>query len=349
MGFFGHNRFSAGLDIGSGFVKHVVIDHSRTEPAIVHVSVGLLQPDAIVEGEVMDPAAVTETIRSVVDGSGAKTKDVVAAVGGHDVIIKNLLLDRMKEADAREVIRWEAEQHVPFDMENVQLDFQILDPESSRPKMQVLLVAAKRELIESRMTLLSDAGLTTVVLDVDAFALCNAFEHNYPGSLGGVVALINVGHDTTNVILLEEGAPILVRDIPLGARRLRASGQHKHSLTANHEVDVPQGDEIDLDPGTLVDDRVDELVVGVERAIAFVQSQNGGQGPGRVFVSGGGACLPGLIQGLANRLGVRTEAANPLLRVGARPEVMEAIALDELAPMLMLPVGLALRGHRGFR
>ena len=176
MGLFGRARVSAGLDIGSGFIKLVVVDHSKAEPEIVQVATSPLVPDAIVEGEVMDPVLVAETVRAVIDSVGIKKANVVAAVGGHDVIVKPIPMDRMSEQDAREVIRWEAEQHVPFDMENVQLDFQILDPEGTGPQMRVLLVAAKRELIENRMSLLSDAGIQPAIIDVDAFAIHNAFE-----------------------------------------------------------------------------------------------------------------------------------------------------------------------------
>ena len=345
MGLFGRNKVTAGLDIGSGFVKLVVIDHSKSEPEIVQVATSPLVPDAIVEGEVMDPVLVAETVRSVVESSGLKAKDVVAAVGGHDVIIKKIPMDRMSAKDAQEVIRWEAEQHVPFDMENVQLDFQILDPEASGAQMQVLLVAAKRELIENRLSLLTDAGLSPAVIDVDAFALHNAFEQNYPDSLKGLVALVNVGHETTNVNLLENGVPILVRDIPFGSRRLRESLQRERGLTADAAEAALQGKDTSIDLRALVEDRVDELAVGVERAAAFILAQSGGEGIGRVFVSGGGACVPGMVQGLSNRLGVRTEVANPLHRVAVRPEVAQAVPLDEFAPMLMLPVGLALRKH----
>ena len=107
--------------------------------------------DVIVEGEIIEPALVADTVRALVESLGATPRSVVTAVGGRDVIIKKIPMDRMKESEAREVIRWEAEQHVPFDMENVQLDFQILDPDGTKPQMAVLLVAAKRELIENRL------------------------------------------------------------------------------------------------------------------------------------------------------------------------------------------------------
>ena len=343
MGLFGRSKLSAGLDIGSGFVKLVVMDHSKAEPEIVHVSTSPMVADAIVEGEIMDPVLVADTVRALVASAGLKTTDVVAAVGGHDVIIKKIQMDRMSENDAREVIRWEAQQHVPFDMESVQLDFQILDPVSNDAQMSVLLVAAKRELIESRIGLLQEAGLNARVIDVDAFALHNAFERSYPAAQSGLVALVNIGHETTNVNLLEDGIPLLVRDVPFGSRRLREALQRERGLSADKAEEVIQGHDTQVDLRSFVVERVDELAVGVERALAFITAHSGNQDIGRVFLSGGASRVPGLADALGERLGVRTEVANPLERVAVRPEVTQSLAIDEVAPMLMLSVGLALR------
>ena len=153
-------------------------------------------------------------------------------MGGRDVIIKKIAMDRMKEAEAREVIRWEAEQHVPFDMDNVELDFQILDPEGEGLQMTVLLVAAKRELVETKLALLADVGLEPQIIDVDAFALHNAFEVNYPEAMRGVVGLVNIGHETTNINILDDGIPVLTRDIPVGTRRFREDMQRERGLSA---------------------------------------------------------------------------------------------------------------------
>jgi type IV pilus assembly protein PilM len=347
MGIFGRNRISAGLDIGSGFIKLVAVDHSKSEPEIVKVAMSPLVQDAIVDGEIMDPLLVTSTIRSVVESAGLKVRDVVAAVGGHDVIIKKIQMDRMSEANAREVIRWEAEQHVPFDMESVQLDFQILDPEGDSPQMSVLLVAAKRELIENRMSLLADAGLSAAIIDVESFALHNAFGRNYPSIDSGMVALVNIGHETTNVNVLDDGVPVLVRDIPFGSRRLREVLQRERGLPAEQAEEVVQGrvggNGQGADLRAFVAERAEELAIGIERAAAVVTAQSGGQGIGRVFLSGGAARVPGVVEAIGNRLGVRTEIANPLERIGVRSEVADSIPLDEVAPMLMLSVGLALR------
>jgi type IV pilus assembly protein PilM len=346
MALFGRTKLTAGLDIGSGFVKLVVIDHSKPEPEITHVAMSPLVSDAIVDGEIMDPQLVADTIRAVVQAAGLKRKQVVAAVGGHDVIIKPIPIDRMSEADAREVIRLDAAQHVPFDLESVQLDFQILDPDGEGADMSVLLVAAKRDLIESRLSLLAEAGLDASTIDVDAFALHNAFERNYPNALRGLVVLVNVGHESTNINLLRDGVPLLVRDLPFGSRRLRETLQREHGLTADDAESVLQGRGNSVDLRTFVADRADELAIGIERAAAYLTAHTGGQQIARVFLCGGGARVPGIVEALGARLGVQTRLANPLERIPYRPEVTQALPLDEIAPMLMLPVGLALRQPR---
>src|SRR5688572_12475947 len=205
MALFGRKKATIGLDVGSGLIKVAVIDHSRGEPELARVVITPLLADAIVEGEVMDPGIVADAIRAAIEAAGIKSRDVVTAVGGRDVIIKKIQIERVKEQQARELMRWEAEQHVPFDMESVELDFQILDPDAEGLEMSVLLVAAKRDLIENKLRILSDAGVTPVAVDVDAFALHNAFEVNYPDAMRGVVGLINIGHEVTNINILDEG------------------------------------------------------------------------------------------------------------------------------------------------
>src|SRR6266851_4347331 len=223
FGFLGGKKTSVGLDIGSGIIKLVVIDHGGSEPELSKVATTEVAADAIVEGEVMDPGLVSEAIRGLFEAAGVKRKSVVTAVG------------------AREVIRWEAEQHVPFDMANVELDFQILDPDAEGLQMNVLLVAAKRELVESRVGLLTEAGLDPSVIDVDAFAIHNAFELNHPDAMQGVVGLVNIGHEVTNVNILEDGIPVLTRDLSVGTRRFREDLQREKGLASDEAEKVIQG------------------------------------------------------------------------------------------------------------
>jgi type IV pilus assembly protein PilM len=344
FGLFGGGKNSVGLDVGSGIIKLVVINHAGNEPEITKVATAEVAADAIVEGEVMDPGMVAEAIRGLFSAAGVKQRSVVTAVGGRDVIVKKIQMDRMKESDAREVIRWEAEQHVPFDMANVELDFQILDPDSEGLQMNVLLVAAKRELIEGRVSLLAEAGLTPGVIDVDAFAIHNAFEVNHSDAMQGIVGLVNIGHEVTNVNILEDGVPVLTRDLSLGTRRFREDLQREKGLSAEESEQVIQGQQQSTDLQGYVDTHGEEIAVGVERAAAFLAtSSRAAGGLSRVYTSGGGSRIPGLNDVLGNRLRVPVEVANPLGGIRVKESVFETVPLDEIAPLLMLSVGLAMR------
>lgn len=341
---FGRKRTTVGLDIGSGLIKLVVIQHGGGEPVLTKVAFTSVVDDAIVEGEVMDPGIVAEAIKGLMSSAGIKPKQVVTAVGGRDVIIKKITMDRMKAAEAREVIRWEAEQHVPFDMENVELDFQILDPDGDGLQMTVLLVAAKRELIETKLSLLADVGLEPAIIDVDAFALHNAFELNYPDAMRGVVGLVNIGHELTNVNILDDGVPVLTRDIQVGTRRFREDMQRERGISAEEADRMLQGSETTAELEPFLETRGEELAVGIERAAAFLQSASrSSTGLSRLYTTGGGARIPGLNRVLADRLRLPVQLANPIERLRVADGVLDMMVVDEVAPLLMLPIGLALR------
>ena len=242
MGFFGRNGTTVGLDIGSGLIKLVQITHGSGGPVLTKVGMTSVVSDAIVEGEVMDPASLPTRSRACWPGRGQDEE------GRHRR--RRPRRDHQEDRDgadegseAREVIRWEAEQHVPFDMDNVELDFQILDPEADGLEMTVLLVAAKRELIEHKLGLLSDAGLEPSIVDVDAFALHNAFELNYPEAMHGVVGLVNIGHEITNINILDDGVPVLTRDIAVGTRRFKEDLQRERGLSAEEADALLRGDD----------------------------------------------------------------------------------------------------------
>ena len=344
MALFGRKRTTVGLDIGSGLIKLVAISHGSGEPVLTKVALTTVVDDAIVEGEVMDTGIVADAIRGLMQSAGIKTKQVVIAVGGRDVIIKKIAMERVKETEARQLIRWEAEQHVPFDMENVELDFQILDPEGEGLQMNVLLVAAKRELVENKMALLSQAGLQPSIIDVDAFALHNAFQLNHPDAMHGVVGLVNLGHETTNINIMEDGVPVLTRDLPLGTRRFREDLQRERGLSAEEADRLLQGFERSEVLEPFLETRGEELAVGIERAAAFLQSASrSAGGVARLYITGGGSRIPGLNRVLADRLRLPVQQANPIERLQVAEDVLSTLNPDEVGPLLMLPIGLALR------
>lgn len=344
MALFGRKKTTVGLDIGSGLIKVAVVDHSKSQPELVRVALTPLLADAIVEGEIMDPGIVADAITSCLAAAGVTTKAVVTAVGGRDVIIKKIQIDRVKEAQARELMRWEAEQHVPFDMESVELDFQILDPDGTDDQMSVLLVAAKRELVEAKVRVLGDAGLTVTSVDVDAFALHNAFELNHPGAMKGIVALVNIGHEVTNINIVEDGVPILTRDLTVGTRRFREDLQRDRGLGADEAAALLQGYDRSEHLDAIFESRGEEIAVGIERAAAFLASSSRSGAPmNAVYVCGGGARVPGLLDVLAGRLRLHVKPASPLANLVVRDGAFESLVTDEVAPLMMLPIGLALR------
>ena len=342
MALFGRKKTTVGLDIGSGLIKIAVIDHGKGVPELVKVAITKLQPDAIVEGEVMDPGIVSDAIRAALDSASVRSKNIVTAVGGRDVIIKKIQTERVKPRQARELMRWEAEQHVP-DVESVELDFQILDGERTSEEMNVLLVAAKRDLVDAKLRILADAGVNPTIVDVDAFALHNAFEVNYPEAMKGFVGLVNIGNEVTNVNIMDNGVPVLTRDLPLGTRRLNEELQRQHGMAARDAEILIRGYDRSPQLDAVLNARVEEIAVGIERAAGFIAASRSNTQLRAVYICGGGSRTPGLAEILGERLRITVEHANPLARLNIRDGALESLTTDEVAPLLMLPIGLALR------
>lgn len=343
MGLFGRRRTSVGLDIGSGYLKLAEIDHSGDGPEVVKVAVGPIPEDSVAEGEIVRPGRVAQSVRLLLDDAGIGTRKVVTALGGHDIFVKQIEMSGVRKSDARELIRKEAERHIPFDVGGVELDFQVLPSRDSAEPTRVLLVAAKKERIEARLALLEAAGVGVDLLDAEAFALANGLCHNYPSVSDGVVALVNIGREATNIIILEDGIPALIRDLPMGLRRfgdlLRQVYATPDELVEEALLGRRQLDGLER----AMDTGADVVAVGIERATAFLGARGTGGGIGRVFVSGGGACLRGVARVLAHRLKVETRVANPFERVPAAAGVRGRRVLAGASPLFFQSIGLALR------
>ena len=191
----------------------------------------------------------------------------------------------------------------------------------------------------------SEAGLTPAAVDVDAFALHNAFEVNYPEAMTGVVALVNIGHEVTNINILDEGVPILTRDITVGTRRFREDLQRERGLSPDDAAALIQGYDRSPHLDAVIEGRGEVVIaVGIERAAAFLASSSRSAGALRaVYLCGGGSRIPGLSDALGTRLRLQVDQANPLTNLRVRDGALESLVTDEVAPLLMLPIGLALR------
>ena len=332
-----------GLDIGAGFGKVAVVDYRGGAPRLAKIAVTSLEDGSVPDGEIVQPDRVAEAIASMFERERIAQRDVVTGVGGRDVICKLIEVDRMDEDEAREVIPWEAEQHVPFDMTNVQMDFVITDPMEDTPRMKVLLAVAKTELIEARISLLRQSGLTPAAISVETFALRNALEANYPDAMEGVTALVDIGAAGTTVNVMDDGVPVLVRDVAFGTREVVRGLQRSGDLSpAAARTLLGNGAAGPMLREVLME-CAGAVAKGIQRAGALVESDDPGLGIARVYLCGGGAAVEGLSAILAEWLGLETRVASAfeLLEVG--PGVADHAELPALAPALMLPVGLALR------
>jgi type IV pilus assembly protein PilM len=342
-------KSTVGLDIGSSLVKVVEIDFARSAPSLKRLGVVPLPPEAIVDGEVMDRLLVLDAIRECVAQAGIRGREVVSAVNGRALIVKKVLMDRMDQEDAREAIFWEAEQHVPFDIDDVSLDFQILDEDVGGNQMQVLLVAAKKEMIHQHADLVRDADLEPRIIDLDSFALQNCYEANYETEAGRVVGLLDVGAEVTNLNIIQEGTPQFTRDLSIGRSRFIEDvqrefhvGQEEASTILTAESPSDAVDEATLDE--VVGRAAEELSGGLERSFAYLR---GGGEDGKhldaIVLSGGGSQMPLLRKHLAERHDVPVEVLDPLRTISYDPELFSTQPVEEMAPLLSVGVGLGLR------
>jgi type IV pilus assembly protein PilM len=340
-----------GLDIGSSSVKVVEFEMQGREPKLVRFAQAPLLPEAIVDSEIIDRQAVIETIQNLFEEQGIKTKNVATAVSGRAVIVKKIWMDRLEQDDARSAIQWEAEQHIPYDINDCTLDFQILKSEEDAKQMEVLLVAAKKEMVLAHADLIREAGLNPEVIDVDAFALQNAILANYELDEDEVSALINVGAEETNLNIVRAGVPLYTKDLALGTSTLLETLKrnfalgHEEAEGVLHGMDMGQEIEVDL-PATVCE-VFEDLASAVERAAAFLKSSGEAERVSRILIAGGGAILPGLRDFLASREQVPVDVVDPLNRLEVDTERVDAQQWAERAPQFSVSVGLALRKVAG--
>src|SRR6187549_1416985 len=250
FGMFGKSKSVIGLDIGSSAVKAVELKPAGKGFRVAAYGEEPVPADAIVDGAIIDAAAVAEAIRQVFERNKAfKGKDVCASLSGNAVIVKKITLPVMTESELAESIYWEAEQYIPFDIQDVNLDYQILDAGTgpdSRGSMEVLLVAAKKEKIGDYTSVIAQAGRTPVIVDVDAFALQNAYELNYGlPAASQVVVLLNAGASAININILQGDQSVFTRDISMGGNAYTEALQKELNLPYEQADQLKRGEPVD--------------------------------------------------------------------------------------------------------
>jgi type IV pilus assembly protein PilM len=344
---FGGKKETVGLDIGASSVKAVQLRQSRGSYELVKLGIAPLPPETIVDGVIMDSGTVISAINSVFSENQIKAKDVVVAVSGHSVIVKKIKMQKMKPEELEDAITFEAEQYVPYAIEDVNLDFQILAPDAEGGDMDVLLVAVKKDVINDYLSIISTAGLRAVVVDVDGFALENCLELAHDPEPDQVVALVNLGAAVMNINILMGGMSEFTRDSPLGGNRYTESIQKMLGLTYEEAEKLKLGEEVGgktfNDALPAVDMVHAELAGEIRRSFDFFRSSSHSDTIHKAILSGGCARLPGLVEYLTENLEVPFEVANPLRKIKADPKKFDPDYLELIAPQLAVSVGLALR------
>lgn len=337
------------VDVGTSHVKIAEVDHSREAPRLRKLGLrGLVNGGRPVGGGVAATGGASEPVaalRKLLGGAGPARRRVVCCVGGRDVIVKAVRMERMSEDESARAIRWEAARHVPFDLDAVELDFHVVDPDGRGSRMTVLLAAARRPVVEERVRLLEEAGLEPSVVDAEPLALHNCLEHNHPEAMQGVVGLAAVGHGHTAFNVSYDGTPVLARSVPFGTAALRRELIERRGIGPERAEAFLRGREERPPRPALrtIRRRAGMLAEAVERTSAFLEERSPGLRLGMLYLCGGGARLLRLQELLADRLGVEVRTANPLQVLGAEPGALDGVDAEATLPLFAGAVGMALR------
>lgn len=338
---------SVGLDIGSSLVKIVELDHSNEIPILTKYSVTKLPPEAIVEGEIMDRSLVIEGIQQAMTNAGVEGLNVVSAVSGRAVIVKKVVMDKMNPDDAKEAIFWEAEQHVPFDIDDVCLDFQVLKEDVGANQMEILLVAAKKEMVNLHAELIRDAGFSPIIIDVDSFAVQNAYEATLTEEWTKVSGLVNIGSDVTNINIVHNRIPLFTRDLSVGSTVFVENLQKELGLSFEEAEAIISGErEVEDNDRVrkIIAGACDDLSMGIERSISFLKTAGDAEQIDEVIISGGGARIPWLVETLNEKHDMEFRINDSLTAVEQHETLMESSEdLERVAPLLTVSLGLAMR------
>jgi type IV pilus assembly protein PilM len=346
--FFSKSKNVVGLDIGSSAVKLIELKEKKGGTfELVKMGLERLSPEAIVDGSIMDSSLVVETISRLNSEKAIKNSNYATSLSGHSVIIKKISLPAMSPEELAESIQWEAEQYIPFDINDVNLDYVPLNTSGTGDNIDVILVAVKKEKINDYTSVISQTGKVPVLVDVDAFALQNAYEMNYSVSEGKVLALVNVGASVTNVNVLSGSTSMFWRDITFGGNQYTDAIQREMSLSFEQAEDLKKGQ--------AVGDRTVQQVIPILNSVSedfagelrktldFFTATSGADRVDEIVLSGGGSGVLNLDATLRDKFGIPVTIMDPFKKVTVDEKEFNPELLADLGPSMAIAVGLAMR------
>jgi type IV pilus assembly protein PilM len=348
---FSRTKKLVGLDIGSSSLKLAEIisnPHGHVLNRFLQIP---LPKGVIIDGVLADASTLSLKIKELFQHSGCRHKGIVTSLAGNSVIIKKVTLDQMNEAELRDLIHDEAGKYLPFDnMDDVNYDFQILGDNNYNPnQMDLIIVAAKKDVVNSYLEAVTATGLNVMIMDVAPFVLESMYEANYEFDNDEIVVLINIGASITGINVIKGGMSIFTRDFALAGNSITESLQEKYKVTFEEAEKIKteglpngnDGDNLDLKNSIL--DAAQPICQEIERSIEYFRSTFGGEYIKFVLLSGGSAKIYNLAANLSEKLNVKTEIINPFLKIGYNKRNIDAKKLESIKPIAATAIGLGLR------
>jgi len=346
----GKKKSVAGLDVGSSSVKMVELEGKANNLNLVSFGFENLPSDTIIDGQIMELNVVSDVIQSVCNTHQMNADKVVTGVSGHSVIIKNIVLPPMSREELEESIDWHAEEHIPYDLADVSLDYHVTAETSEAT--HVLIAACKRERIDNIKQAIQLSGRTPVAIDVDTFALQNCYEVNYQPSDSQVVTLLNIGASTMNVNIVKGTRSLFSRDITVGGSQFTDVLQRSLGLNYQQAEAVKRGvanaaegvEEKSIEP--LMNNVTEIVAMEIQKTFDFYRAttEDNQTVVQKILISGGGSKLSGLAAELSRRLELPVEVLNPFRNINVDSNKFDPAYLNEIMPEMAVAVGLAIRG-----
>ncbi len=344
-------RNCVGLDIGSSAVKMCVLKSTKRGLTLLAFDHAKLPPETIVDGALMNSTAVADAVGVLLDRNKVRTKSTALSVSGNTVIVKKIRLPLMTQEELEESIQWEAEQHIPFDIQDVFIGFEVVAPKTEQGQMDVVLVAAKKEMINDYTTVCLDTGLDPLVVDVDAFALQNMYEVNYGFHRGETVVLLDIGNAVVTMNVVTDGVTMFTRDLSLGGSDITEEIQRQLNITYQEAELYKMGggpgtssDEVlPQEVESIIQDKAEDMAHEIQRSLDFYAATAADSQIDKIAVSGGTAAIPSLVRTIERISGVKTELINPFRNISYDDSKFSPDRIQRWSPIAAISVGLALR------
>ncbi len=338
---------SIGLDIGSSYIKTVKLNEEKGSYELELFDIHPLPPELIVDGSIIDSLRLVDSLKEMIKKANIKIKNTVISISGHSsVIIKRIALPEMSEEELSESIKFEAEQYIPFDIDDVNLDFQIIGPKEEAGQMDVILVAVKKDIINEYISVVKEAGLNPIIVDIDAFALENMYGINYEIELEKNIALLNIGASTINMSILKGGISVFTRDSSLGSNLHTEALQREFNLSYENAERLKKEGSLENvseeDARSVIEATSEELLTEIVRSFDYYRSTTLQEDISEIVLSGGCALLKDFDSMVAERTGIETKLAQPFKNIKI-PKKFDISYIEEMAPLMAVAVGVALR------